>query len=224
MVARCGVLIAGLYGMLALARFGWRMWERDEFNHFFYRLPYRSSGAGPALFALGWLGIIVVMPVVATLAGAEPPDLLRSAWWLPSLLLAVSAWSVVRAGKPPGTLQRFVRAAIEQGERLLAETTDDSSHTLSQARFCFTVSQRLLRDEPPSDDIVRAALGEATAYERMAASAPQAFEQAIASYEKAIETLRRMDRDASDVRLRLQAAQAALRQAPPASPPGEPPA
>jgi hypothetical protein len=180
-------------------------------------------GAGPAVFALGWLGIIAVVPVVAMLAGAQPLDLLRSAWWLPSLLLAASAWSVVKAGRPPGTRKRYARAAIEQGERLLAETTDDFD-TLNQARFSFTVSQRLLKDGPPSDDRVRAALGEAKAYERMAASMPQVRARAIAPYETAIEALKRMDRDATEAKLALQTARSALGQAPPASSPGKPPA
>jgi hypothetical protein len=196
-----GLLLICILGTLCVAMAGWKAWERREIAHFFRREPYRSEGGGLFVFALGWLGILVVPPLAAAYFVGE-----RALWpwvWTLSFLLALSCWTLVRSGAGPGRLSEWIATLLQRGEWLLEQKTDDRLKTLSDAGGYFKWAVRWLLDEKDSMQRVRALLGTARVLEETGVADANDHAQIKVFYNEALASLERMGEDTRAVRERL---------------------
>lgn len=199
-VGICALLVC-ITSTFAIAAIGWNMWERREFAHFFRREPYRATGVGLAIFAAGWLGILVVISVVTIFTLGE-----QAFWpsaWTSTLLLVISGWMIVQSGKGPGRSSSWIPTLLDRGELFLKRENGDKSENLARARGYFSWAAKWTLDRKDSMDRARALLGVAGVLEETEEASEDKIKKLKALYEEAIATLERMGEDTETVRNRL---------------------
>jgi hypothetical protein len=179
--------------MYVIAVAGWNLWERRELGQFFRRQAFHAPRVGLVLFALGWLGVIAVIPVATALVvGGE---VLRPSLWTLLPLLAISGWTIVKSGKGPNLFSTLIPALVEQGELLLEQKPGSRSENLARAKGYFRWTLERLLDQGDSTDLVRALIGGARAIEQSEETNTDTIMRRKVLYEQALASLERMGKD-----------------------------
>ena len=203
-----GINAAGVTALLSCICFaftiavsGWKVWERCELAHFFRREAYKTGGVGAAIFAAGWMGIILVTPVALSMAVGG-----KALWpsvWSTLFLLTVSCLTLLRSGNFSSQWNEWITTILERGDSLLEQKSGDRAESLSRANVYFSRALKCLSGEKDSIERVQALLGMARVLEEAIEASKDERYQLRALYEEAIASLERMGKETRVVRERL---------------------
>jgi hypothetical protein len=199
-LAGAAFLVLGVALVFAVAQIGWSVWNRRECGQFFLMCGYRAHVIGATVFALGWMGLIASPVIAALLLGTAARALPVSPLWISLGLLVISAGLVLIAGKPPAGSTAWALNAVETGERLLGDSSDDKAESLDKAQFRLKMGAVLLTGRRHVDVRVRAVIGWARAMEQSNRFNLGEVKVLIKNARETTRTLDAMGRDSASVR------------------------
>jgi hypothetical protein len=205
-----GGLVFATCLVFLLAAASWSVWEKQEIKRFFQRKPHRSIGVAGWIFALGWLGILVLPPAYGLAHAHQNAKDVLCILLVPSALAVWSVWLLYNAGHGPGAPTEWGEVLLSRAEKLMSEAQREPAHLLWQAQVCFAQSHQSLGIKKfGSDAWARALVGETQAIEKVIemgeSTKTKGYIRARAqdTYRNAIDALTRSGRDASEIRSRL---------------------
>ena len=195
----------GVYGLYAVGRVGWTLWERQELNQFFFMAGYQPRVVGPTILGLAWFGLICSPHVASAFFRREALDTSLSPWLTSALLAALSAALLWRVGRPPGTVRAWVSRVLADGEAIFEAAAGDPEK-LADAKFRFKMGAVFLTHERDLASRTRALHAWAMCMERLGATDVREWQLLADTTGKAMRALELAGRETSALRAVLDKA------------------